>query len=525
MARMPQIPAPDFSGRPGGNLGGRAEAPDIRSIQSPFEDASRLMQTEGDRFERLQAQRDEAAARLQKSVDGVTAERMRGDHEEKGRNLLNELQTQAVSDPNFPAEKVPEEFRRQLREMTDSEIRAAPSADLAVDLGQKYAHTDNQLALSAQAWVFGRQAQQAKDGVYKITQSSVREAQAQATVPGLSAAIASSRRNLGPLLQHVHGADAAKVMDETSKSMASSWVEANGPSNPAGVRSAIEDALATKKGPLWDNIPAHDLVAYQKRLDGWSKGYGERQRSQVAAEAVDFNTKTLDLFRTKDLDSKNFYQMRDELQRKQFAIKSNPQYADNPGEKVQQSEIVQTQMDTLDALRDAAQNGGHWGGKADPKKTAGLFKRYEALSKSEQRAPNDLLKVLQVQRDLAQAQSQHWIAPGDAETLTRGLQLLTGKSLAQKNGGASKVGPLKSPIEPNQPRVVGSAALDSYMKSGAYGRLSESQSAAMRVEYHRLVNDASENGRNLDEKTAQKTAQLAIQHVLTREKVAEPEGE
>lgn len=518
MARMPQIPAPEFSGRPGGGLAGAGRGlPDIKSVEQPLEDASRLAASQGDRLENLQAQRDEAQAHLQKAVDGVTATRMAGDHEAKARNLLEQIQQQHYADPvAMPAEKVPEVYRSQLREMTDSEIKAAPNQQVALDIAQKYATDDNQAVTSAHGWMVQRQAQIAKDGVYKLTQANVRTAQSQTTIEGLGASIASANRKLAPLLGPVHGADAGKVTQEMGHDMASSWVEANGPTNPQGTRAAVDDAINNKRGPLWDNIPAHELAAFQRKLDGWDKGYGERKRGQVAAEAVDFNTKTLELFSAKELDSKNFFQMRDSLTRKQFAIKNDPQYKGNPDEQVKQSEIVQTQIDTLEALKAASENGGHWNEKFDAKKTAALFKRFEALSKSDHRAPNDLLGVLQVQRDVAQMQATHKISPGDAATLTRSLRLLTGKSLVKSSG--PQVGPMTSPVKPDTTRTMGASALDGYLKSGAYGRLSPEQTTAMRVEYHHLITTAGENAQNVDEKAAQKMAHLAIAHVLARAK-------
>lgn len=522
MAKFPQIPAPEFGKRPEGSAAPAAML-DAHAIEAPFADAAKGMGEAGDALERVQEQRDRAREKLQKVNDAITATRMAGDHAEAARGLLNQLQSQHFADPKaLPAEKVPEEFRRQLREMTESEISAAPNANVALDVAEKYAKIDDQQHLSAQGWMFLRTAQQTKDGVYKLGQSQVRAAQAQTTVAGLGAAISDARGTLAPLLPQTHGANADKAWQDTAHSMAASWVEANGPNDPSGVRAAVDAAVKTKSGPLYDNLPAKELAEYQRRLDKWSKGYGERQRGQVAAEAIDSNTKLLDLFHSKELDTKNIYQLRDELQRKQFAIKANPQYKDNPEEKVQQSEIVQTQINTLDALAHAGQDGGHWSEKSDdPKKTAALSKRIESLSKSESRSPADLLKVLQVQRDLAEAQRDHWISPGDAETMTRHLLLVTGKDLAKKNGSASSMGPLKSPITPNPVRQVGVSALDDLVRpGGAYGKLSAEQTTAMRMEYHRLANDAGESGRNLDEQAARKMAVLAVQHVLSRAKKA-----
>lgn len=520
MARMPQIPQPEFSGRPGGGLAGAGrELPDIKSTTEPLEEASRLTMNTGDQLERLQVQRDTAEAALKKHKDNIVANQMLGDHEEQARNLLEQVQNEHYANPKeMSVEKVPEEYRRRLRELTNGEIQAEPDQQLALDIAEKYSTHDNQAATAAHGWMVQRQAQIAKDGVYKLTQANIRTAQSQTTIEGLGVSISAANKTLSPLLGPVHGADAGKVAQEMGHGMASSWVEANGPTNPRGTRAAVDDAVMNKRGPLWENIPAHELVAFQRKLDGWSKGYGERQRGTVAAEAVDFNTKTLDLFHAKELDSKNFYQMRDALTRKQLAIRHDPQYKDNPDEQVKQSEIVQTQLDTLEALKSASQNGGHWNDKFDAKKTAGLFKRFEALSKSDHRAPNDLLGVLQVQRDLAQMQATHKISPGDAATLTRSLRLLTGKSLSKSSG--PQTGPMTSPIKPDTPRTMGASALDGYIKSGAYGRLSSEQTTEMRVEYHHLVTTAGENAQNVDEKSAQKIAQLAIQHVLARTKVA-----
>ncbi len=518
MARMPQIPEPNISNRPDSRVG-RTETPDIEAITQPFQMGANALESAGSELERLQDQRDTATAKLQKVADATTAEQMKGDHEEKLRNLADQLHQQLWTTP----EQFPESFRQQSLELTDSELKAM-SPGVASIASEKYAAVDAQHLTLAHGWMLGRTAQMAKDNVFKLQQSSVRTAQSAATVPGLALAITNTKKDLGPLLPHIHGENAEKVAEDTAHNQASAWVESNGPTNPSGVRAAIDDAIKTKSGPLWDNIPEAKLLKYQKESESWKHGYGERQRGQVAAEAVDFNTKTLEMFHSKELDTKAFYQMRDSLTQKQLKIEHDPQYKDNPDERVKQKEIVQTQIDTMEALKSASQGGGHWNGKFDPKKTAALFTRFEALSKSDQRAPNDLLKVLQVQRDVAQAQEHHWIAPGDAETLTRSLRLMTGKQLS-KSSGAQNMGPIKSPITPDSVRTMGASALDSYMQSGAYGRLSPDETTQMRVEYHHLVTDAGENGRNVDENAAKKIAQLSIQHVLARHKKSPAAGE
>lgn len=517
MARMPQIPEPEITNRPDSRVG-RPETPDIDAITQPLQMGANVAENAGNQLERLQDERDAATAKLRKVADATTAEQMKGDHEEKLRNLADQLHQQLWTTP----EQFPEAFRQQSQEMTDSELKAMSPGVTSI-ASEKYATVDNQHLTMAHGWMLGRTAQMAKDNVFKLQQSSVRTAQSAATIPGLTVAIANARKTLGPLLPQIHGENAEKVSEDTAYKQASAWVESNGPSNPVGVRAAIDDAIKTKSGPLWDNIPEAKLLKYQKESESWGKGYGERQRGQVAAEAIDFNTKTLDLFHSKELDTKAFYQMRDSLTQKQLKIEHDPQYKNNPDERVKQNEIVQTQIDTMEALKSASQGGGHWNGKFDAKKTTALFNRFEALSKSDQRAPNDLLKVLQVQRDLADAQAHHWIAPGDADTLTRSLRLMTGKQLS-KSSGAQNMGPIKSPISPDTVRTMGASSLDSYMQSGAYGKLSPEETTQMRVEYHHLVTDAGENARNVDENAAKKMAQLAIQHVLARNRKVTPQA-
>ena len=82
---------------------------------------------------------------------------------------------------------------------------------------------------------------------------------------------------------------------------------------------------------------------------------------------------------------------------------------------------------------------------------------------------------------------------------------MTGKQLSTKSG-AQNMGPIKSPISPDTVRTMGASALDGFMKSGAYGKLSPDEMTAMRVEYHHLVTDAGENARNVDENAAKKMA-------------------
>ena len=511
MARMPQIPEPEISSRPDSRAT-NPEPIDSEAATRPIQQATAGAAEMGGQLESLQQQRDEAAQKLQAVGDKVTATKLAGDHAEKLRNLSDQLQQQFWDQPD----KYPDEFRRQAQALTDAEIAAAPNQQIALDLAQKNAETDNQHTALAHSWMIGRTAQKAKSDVTQLMSDQVKSAEGMKTLGGLNAAIVQATKAITPLSRQVH-ADSEGELLKLKHDMASGWMWANGPTDPAGVRAAIDDALKTKKGPLYDNVGPKELVEYQKRSDGWAKSYGETQNFKVAAEGVDSNTKVLSAFQGKDgLTGSNIYAMERALMHQQVAIKSDPRYANSPDAKVQQSEIVQTQLDTLRALRDASTQGGQTSGKYDPKKTAALIHRVNALGQSEQRAPNDLLKVLQVQRDLAFAQRDHWISPNDAATLMDRLGLITGKNLAKNIGNPSATGPLKSPIEPDPVHQAGVSALDTFIKSGAYGRLSPEMTTAMHSEYLRMTNETAKAGRNTDEASAKKMALLAIDHVRNR---------
>lgn len=508
MARMPQIPQPELSGRPGGNIGGRAEAPDIKAVTEPFESGAKLLGEVGNDFERLQKQRDDAQQKLQKAVDGVTATRMAGDHSEKARNLLDSLQVQYADTP----EKVPEEYRRQLSELTDSEIKAAPNQGVALDIAQKYATIDNQHVASSHSWMVLRQAQKAKSDLAALASSHVRAAQAQTTLPGLQAAINGALSSLDPHIKNLHS-DPDLAREKLSHDMAAGWVEANSPNNPKGVAIALEQG----KGPLAQHLSADERAKYAKRAESDFHGYGEHQRFQVMKEASDHGAKAYELFLKGDLDSRNVFQMKDALEKKQSAIERNPNLSGD--EKKTQNEIVSKQLKTLRYLDEAARKPGRFDPAFDQAKQTKLLGDFFALGKPGDKTAKDLLKVVQLRHDLAEAQANRWISDARAQTMNKALTQMTGKSLAaeSKNTGwpVSFMG-----FGGRSPQQAGNVVLNSYFKSDnlAFGKLTPEQQNDARTNYLEQLVDAQENGRNIDSKAAEQMAFESLKYVSGRAK-------
>lgn len=513
MARMPQIPQPELAGRPGGNMSERSVMPDIRATEAPLEDAAKLTAHVGDHYERLQLQRDAAQEKLQKAVDGVTATRMAGDHAEKANNLFEQLRQQFNDTP----EKLPEEYRRQLREMTDAEIKAAPSQNVALDISQKYAVQDNQHTAAVHSWMILRMTQKAKSDLVAMSNSQIRAAQSQTTVQGLQATVDSALATLGPHIQQLHG-DPDAVRQKLKTDMASAWVEANGPDNPAGVALALDGAK--KGGPLAELKPVQ-LEHYQKQAQAWVKGYGERERFQVSKEAVALNNKLGDLFLNGQLDSKNAFQMKASLEAKLDAIDKNPQYKDNPAEKAAQTKIVQMQLDGLKYLREAAEKPGHFDPVFDAPKVNAILDRFDELGKPGAKGPKDLLKIVELQKDLAHAQADRWIPPGYASTMIKSLAQMTGKGIDRESKntgwGVSFLG-----FGGRSPQQAGNVVLNNYFKGDnkAFGKLTLEQQNQARVDYLGQVVDAQETGRNLDTKAAEQMAFASIKNVAGRQGAA-----
>lgn len=505
MARMPQVPAPDFGPRPDRHAGAFT-APDFASIEKPLESAANLASGIGDHFERLQQERDAATAKLQKVVDSVSATRMAGDHAEKARNLLTQVQQQNIDTP----EKVPEEFRAQLRELTDSEIKAAPSQNVALDIAQKYATIDNQQATTAHSWMLDRLAQKAKSDFVALTNSQVRAAQAQTTLGGLGITISNALKTLEPHLKDLH-AEPDVVREKLQHDMAAAWVEANSPNNPVGVSSALDQ----KKGPLAQHLTPKERLEFQRRAFSDLKGYGEIQRFQVIKEAVDHGSQAYDLFLGGNLDSKNVFQMKDALEKKQAAIAANPNLTVD--EREAQADIVQTQLSTLRYLDEAARKPGRFDPAFDQEKQTKLLNDFFALGKPTDHTPKDMLKIVRLRHDLAEAQSNRWISDARAQTMNRALTQMTGKALSHetKNTGwpISFLG-----FGGRSPQQAGNVVLNSYFKGDnkAFGKLTVEQQNQARVDYLSQIVDAQENGRNLDAKTAEKMAFDAVAYVAGR---------
>lgn len=508
MARMPQIPQPSFEGRPGGGLVGR-EMPDDKSFTGPLDDAARATSGMGDHFEALQTQRDEAQAKLQKVVDDVTATRMAGDHSEKANNLFEQLREQFNDTP----EKLPEEYKRQLREMTDAEIKAAPNQQVALDIAQKYAVQDNQHTTSAHSWMILRMTQKAKSDLAAMASSSIRAAQSQTSVQGLAMTVKSALATLEPHIKQLHG-DPDEARQSLKRDMAAAWVESNGPDNPVGVSLALDQAK--KGGPLADLTP-EQYATYQKRAPEWVKGYGERERFQVSKEAVALNNKIGNLFIAGQLDSKNAFQMKDSLEKKMDAIESNPQYRNNPEEKEAQKQIVQMQLDGLKYLREAAEKPGRFDPVFDTPKVSAILDRFDALGKPGAKGPKDLLQIVELQRDIARAQADRWIPPGYASTMVKSLSQMTGKAIdreAKNTGwGISFLG-----FGGRSPQQAGNVVQNNYFKGDnkAFGKLTLEQQNQARIDYLGQIVDAQENERNLDVKSAEEMAFAAIKNVSGR---------
>ncbi len=505
MARMPQIPAPEIGNRPDSRVG-RAESPDIEAVTQPFQMGASAAENAADHLERLQQQRDQATAKLQKVADSVTATKMAGDHSEKLRNLATQLQTQFWDTP----EKFPDEFRRQSQALTDSEIKGAPSQQVAMDLAEKNATIDNQHLSLAHSWSIGRTAQLAKSQFTELASSQVRAAQSATTLPGLTVAISTAEKTLAPLAKDIH-ANPEMAVDKLKHDMAAAWVEANGPNNPAGVGSA----LGQKDGPL-SLLTPKEQAEYQRKAGGeWLKGYGERERFNVIKEAADHGSKVYDLFLNGQLDSKNTFQMKAALDAKMDAISKNPQYDKNPEEKAHQVKVVQTQLDTLRYLSEAAQKGGHFDAAFDQAKQTKLFNDLAALGKPGDKTPKDLLKVVELRHDLAEAQFSRSISDARAATMNKALTQMTGKALTKEASNTWHL-PTLNDFSFRSPRQAGNAALNAHFESGAFGKLTDEQKNNARMDYLSQIVDATENGRNVDTKSAEQMAFEAMKHAAGR---------
>lgn len=503
MARMPQIPAPEIRERPEGRAA-RFESPDVNDVTAPFKEGAQAAAALGNDIETAQAQNEAARAKLQKVADGVTATRMVGDHAEKLRNLAEQLQQQFWDTPD----KFPDEFRRQSQALTDSEIAAAPNQQVASDFSQKSALVDNQHLTQAHSWSIMRTAQKTKSDVTGLIAAQVRTAQSMSTIGGLTAAIRDAAGQVQPLVKNTHG-DPDGTITKLQHDMAAAWVEANSPDHPADVALALDK----KTGPLAQYLSPKELAQYQRRAQSDQKGYDERQRFQVIKEAADHGDKSYELYLKGQLNSTNVFQMKNALEQKQAAIGANPNLSDK--EKEQQTGVVQKQLDTLRYLDEAARKGGHFDAAFDQGKQTKLFNDLQALGKPGDKTPKDIMKLVELRHDLAEAQASRAISDSRAATINKALSQMTGKSLAAEGKNVGWHVPMFGYVKQN-PQQAGNAKLNDYFDSGAFGKLSDEQKNDARWAYMEQVVDAQENGRNLDAVSAEKMAHDAVISVTKR---------
>ena len=499
MARMPQIPEPEISSLP--RVEPSREQVDFGAVGAPAEDAAKSLSNIGDTLASAQDQRDKAQAKLQAVKDGVTAERMKGDHDENARNLLDQLQKDNVDNP----EKVPDLYRQQLAQLTQSDVQNAPNQNVALDVAKKYAEADNQHLATAHSWMTLRMAQQVKSEVTQLAQGKVREAQAATTPGGFALAAANAEASLT-----MHFRNASATPDEDVKSlkqkMALGFVQANGPDRPLMVAAALRD----KNGALYKSLDPAEIPKLTKDVEAWREGYAERTQRETVDGLISGNNKLFKQWASGDLDNKSPTQVAMALKSQQEAILADPQL--KPEEAKKQIAAVQMQLDTLEHVKNAHDKGGNYEPKLDTALTGGLLDKLSAFNLPKTWTPKDKEKISALQLDVAKAMSAHQITADDAKTLVRGIGQLTDSGRNEREGwGVPFLSPTRRELQ-----KAGEAELSKYFngENKAFGKLTPEQQNRARLDYLGKWLDAVDSHANLDKDAAVKMASDALRNVV-----------
>lgn len=501
---MPQIPKIDEGGRPDSGVP-RATLPTFDG--NVFRTAAGELESLGQVAARGEAaQRDALQKALdakQKIVDTVTATRSAGDFEEALRNRADQIQQQFLDTP----EKAPDEFTRQARQMADDAMKAAPNGAVQLELAHRTESAVDAGTHGMHTWAQLRMTQKAKSDMTELVNQATRGAEDQLT-PGMLASYAEAKhQDLDPLFEKLT-ADHKTAKQDIDREMAKAWVTAAGARDPVGTMKALDAPYGGAQGDfLVNHLTAEDRKSLRSQVQSSFDGMGKFKHMQVLKEGVDLTGNAYDLFRHGELTSGAVYSMDRSLQQKKAAIALDPNM--DEASRKDQLASIDLQSKTLRALDEANRKQSGFDAADDEGTRTTLLGDYDKLFKQDEgKAGKDLASVLKFRHDLAKEYSAGKISRAVFGTMDKGVSLALPQALAKEtsNTGWSILG-----FEHRSVQQSGNAALNDLLdpKTGPMGNLTEKQRNDARVFYVEQLNDALENGRNLDSASAQVMARRA----------------
>lgn len=500
MARMPQIPEPEISSRPQEAVGHAEVNADLAA--KPLQNLATGLGKVGAEID--DAQQD-SADKLQKTADAVTATRMAGDHEVRLQNLFDQISKQYWDQPD----KVPEEFRRQSLAMTDSEINAAPSQSVALDLARRNAQADNRHYALASSWSLNRVAQKAKSDLTGIERNAISSVAAAPTPDQFAYQLRTAHAQLDPLYGKLTS-NAGKAAEGFDQKVAQEWVARNADplKNPLGV---IEE-LQKDGGPVRKLLTAEQTERGLKQARAAWEGAGVMARVAMLTRAHDGIDDLNSLAAARDPKFlKTTAALRDEVN---AHVNMLAQQAITPQAKDQIRAGTQKVMEAIDHAEQIyrSQSGVFRSDLVDEPTRKSLIERSNALFAGTSVPPGDALKeMLDLRADNNRALAEKKIPESTWKTIEDKLS----KNFSKMNAAKSQD---TGSFLWQQPEQAGNQRINDLLdpKVGRYANATQKQRNDIWERYLQAANAAGRSGGKFDKDDARKAADDAAEFVMSQ---------
>lgn len=505
MARMPQIPQPDISSRPGRGVG-QAELPDSEAVASTFASAGKIAGDLGDQLQYAQDVHDKAMAKVQAVLDETTAYDALGKHQDAMRAASAQLQQQFINDP----QKAVDAFREVSAQGADD---ATKNPDITNGAGLKLmpmlARKNNELNAGMQDWALRRSVQVAGNKLASAEDAATHGLDNIGTVGGLQLHVKNTAAMTGPMQKQLTP-DADKAARDLVRAQVNGWVDQRSAVSP----KAAMDVLTALKDP-------NSFVS--KTLDGGDKvgETSDRARGIKLAEAayeggqksahfdlLVSHTKTLggltDLLASNDPKFPVAA-----FAKRQEVLQQMDAYAKNPWldakTKAAAAQEGQNMLSGIDAAQDAfRKQRGLAQNKADETVRAGLLQRNKnMLAHGSQVDTNTFYQhSLNLRHDNLKSFAAGNLSYQTYSAIENSMKMATAK---------------RGVFEPNRTETFwqsGNARLDGLFKTGAYRNATDAQKSTADEEYISRLYDALKSGANVDNAQAQKLAQMSADYAV-----------
>lgn len=501
MARMPQIPKIEYGAIPSTSVP-RGELPSVEGVVSPIREGANTVSDLGNVMQRGEEDQANALQRAldakQKIVDTVTATRSSGDFDEGLRSQQADLQQQFLDNP----EKAPNEFISRARQMADDAIKAAPNSAVGLSLAQKTAASIKTATNEMHVWAQARMTQKAKSDMTVMVNQATRGAEDQLNTTMLEAYARNRHAVLDPLYENLTD-DPKAAKSKLDEEIAKSWATAAGTRDPVSTMRALDE----KNGFLADHLTAEDRQHLRKQTEASFEGMGKTKEMNTLKEGVDGTGQAYELLRSGDprfsvvMDS-----MKRTVEQKKQAIALDPNMSESS--RASQMKLLDKQTDTLRYLDMASRKQSGFDPTTDENVRGKLLADHDKLfDKDHKSTAKDLSSILEFRHDLAKAYMSNQISTADRNRMDQSVSLAIPKALTKEKNDTWHLGLFNW----RNPRESGNKALNDLMdpKTGMLGNLTPKQQNDARLYYMEQLNDAMQNGANVDATATQTMARRA----------------